>query len=86
VMMNAAALLSMPPLCRVQTLLFCPRILTRLVSAKCFPLHRGAHPIPPKISLPARQAPHSIRRCMLENPPQALCNSTCHTPPHVTLP
>jgi hypothetical protein len=86
VMMNTVALLSMPPLCRVRTLLFCPRILTRLVSAKCPRLSRCAHPIPPKISLPTRQAPRSIRQCTLVDPPKAFCNSTNCTYPHATLP
>ena len=85
-MMNAAALLSMLPLCRVQTLPFCPRILTRLLSAKDHRLRRRAHPISPEISPPPRQAPRPIRRCMSLHPAKALCNPTYCTLSHVTLP
>jgi hypothetical protein len=74
------------PLRRVQTLLLCSRILTRLASIKGPPLHRGAHPIPLKVPLPPRQAPRCIRRVTLVDPPKALCNSTYCTVPHVTLP
>lgn len=81
-----AALLSMPPLCRVWILLFCSRILTRLVSTKCPPLRRCAHPILPKISLPPRQTSRSIRRCTLLHPPKLLRNSTYRTLPHIPLP
>lgn len=85
-MMNAAALLSMLPLCRVQMLLFCPRILTRLVSAKCPCLHHCMHPIPPEISLPHQQAPRSIRRSMLVHLQKPICNSICSTLLHAALP
>ena len=85
-MMRVVALLSMPPLCRVQILLFCSRILTRLVSAKCPRLHRCAHLILPQIPLPARQAPRSIHQCMLIHPPSALSNTIYHTPSPIPLP
>lgn len=85
-MMKAVALLLMPPFCRVQILLFCSRILTRPVSAKCPRLHRCAHPIPPPIPLSARQGLHSSHQCMLANRPTALSSTTYHLPSHSLLP
>jgi len=85
-MINAATLLSMLPLCPVQTLPLCSPILTRLVSAKCPCLYRCTYPIPPEISLPPQQAPRSIHRSMLVHLQKPISNSICSTPSHVTLP